>query len=569
MCNGGCNRSNTREKVSTRACVPQYSAYNCAVLDGHDLPNDVEQLKRLVLEHRSHAQAQQLEIERLKIQLSRLRRWKFGRSSEQMELQIAQIELTLEALQAAVPKPPSETPPAAKDQVRSKPKRHPVRRALPAHLPRETIIHVSASVGNGCTCVDCGGKLRKLDQDVAEMLEFVPGYFKVLRHVREKHSCGRCSRIVQAPAPSRPIERGLPGPALLAHITAGKYCYHQPLYRQSEVYGYAGVSIDRSTLTHWVGAATRLLRPLVEAVRRYVLGGGQVHADDTPLPVLDPGRGHTKTGYLWTYVRDERPWGSSLAPAVCFEYSPNRKGEHPRRHLLDFAGVVHSDAYSGLNALFEVFTTKKHAKTVKTRAGPGRIMRSLCWAHVRRKIYDLYVALDSPIAREGIHRIDELYDIETEIRGLTPEERRQERQARAVPLLDALYTWFMSTLAQLPKKSELAKAIRYAVKPAHWPALMYYCSDGHVAIDNNAAERSLRTVALGRRSYLFAGSDVGGERAAAMYSLIGSCKLNKVDPESYLRYVFERIADHPVNRIDELLPWNVVLEPLQAVSQAA
>jgi transposase len=540
------------------------------VLDVHDLPNDVEQLKRLVLEHRSHAQTQQLEIERLKIQLSRLRRWKFGRSSEQMELQIAQIELTLEVLQAATPQPAPETPPAsaAKGQARSKPKRHPVRRALPAHLPRETIIHLSPSVRNGCTCADCGGKLRKLDQDVAEMLEFVPGYFKVIRHVREKHSCARCSSIVQAPAPSRPIERGLPGPALLAHVTAGKYCYHQPLYRQSEVYGYAGVPIDRSTLTQWVGAATRLANPLVEAICRYVLGGRQLHADDTPLPVLDPGRGHTKTGYLWTYVRDERPWGSSLAPAVWFEYSPNRKGEHPRRHLNDFTGVVHSDAYSGLNEVFEYFTTNQQGKRVKTREGPVPT-RSLCWAHVRRKLYDLYVALDSPIAREGIHRIDELFRIETEIRGLSPEVRRQERQARAVPLLDALYTWLMSKLAQLPKKSVLAKAIRYAVKPAHWPALMHYCSDGHVEIDNNAAERSLRTVALGRKSYLFAGSDVGGERAAAMYSLIGSCKLNKIDPESYLRYVFERIADHPINRIDELLPWNVVLAPPLPVSQAA
>jgi transposase len=541
------------------------------VLDVYDLPNDPDQLKRLVLEHRSHAQAQQLEIERLKIQLSRLRRWKFGRSSEQMELQIAQIELALDALQAVTPQPAETQPaPVAKGKARSTPRRcHPVRRALPAHLPRETLLHVSAAVRNGCTCAECGGKLRKLAQDVAEMLEFVPGYFKVIRHVREKHSCARCSTIVQAPAPSRPIERGLPGPALLAHVTAGKYCYHQPLYRQSEVYGYAGVPIDRSTLTQWVGSATRLVSPLVEAVRRYVLGGGQVHADDTPLPVLDPGRGRTKTGYLWTYVRDERPWGSNMAPAVWFEYSPNRKGEHPRRHLRDFAGVVHSDAYSGLNQVFECFAKNKQGKRVKTREGPLRIKRSLCWAHVRRKLYDLHIALDSPIAREGIHRIDELYGIETEIRGLSPERRHHERQVRAVPLVDALYAWLMSKLTQMSKKSALAGAIRYAVKPAHWPALRFYCTDGHVEMDNNAAERSLRTVALGRKSYLFAGSDVGGERAAAMYSLIGSCKLNKLDPESYLRYVFERIADHPINRISELFPWNVVLTPPQATAQAA
>lgn len=542
------------------------------MLDARDLPNDVDHLKRLVLEHRSRVQAQQLEIERLKIQLARLRRWKFGRSSEQLDLQIAQIELTLQALQAVAPQADTTAAPAPAAPEKapaSRERRHPVRRALPEYLPRETVLHVSPEVRNGCTCVQCGGKLRKLSQDVAEMLEFVPGYFKVIRHVREKHSCVDCAGIVQAPAPSRPIERGLPGPGLLAHVVAGKYCYHQPLYRQSEVYGYAGVPIDRSTLTHWVGTASALVNPLVQAIRRHVLGGEQLHADDTPLPVLDPGRGRTKTGYLWTYVRDERSWGSASAPAVWFEYSPNRKGEHPRRHLRDFRGVVHSDAYCGLNEVFGYFASGKSTNRSDARAGPPRLTRSLCWAHVRRKLYDLYVALNSPIAREGIDRIGELYGIEREIRGLPPQERHRERQERAAPLLEALHGWFMSTLAQLPRKSELAKAIRYAVKPEHWSALVYYCTDGQVEIDNNAAERSLRTVALGRRSYLFAGSDAGGERAAAMYSLIGSCKLNKIDPESYLRYIFERIADHPINRIDELLPWNVTLSQSEPARLAA
>jgi transposase len=551
--------------------VLRYCAYNPRVLDTHDLPNDVDHLKRLVLEHRSRVQAQQLEIERLKIQLSRLRRWKFGRSSEHLDLQIAQIELTLQVLQAvAPPTEPAASVPAAIDKApASRERRQPVRRALPEHLPRETVLHVSPEVRNGCTCAHCGGKLRKLSQDMAEMLEFVPGYFKVIRHVREKHSCVNCAGIVQAPAPSRPIERGLPGPGLLSHVVNGKYNHHQPLYRQSEVYGYAGVPIDRSTLTHWVGAACALVSPLVQAIRRHVLGGGQLHADDTPLPVLDPGRGRTKTGYLWTYVRDERPWGSVSAPAVWFEYSPNRKGEHPRRHLRDFRGVVHSDAYSGLNEVFAYFASGKETNRSQARAGPPRLRRSLCWAHVRRKLYDLYVALNSPIAREGIDRIGELYTIERDIRGLSPQARLRERQERATPLLEALQSWFTSMLGQLSKKSELAKAIRYAVKPAHWSALVYYCTDGQAEIDNNAAERSLRTVALGRRSYLFAGSDAGGERAAAMYSLIGSCKLNKIDPESYLRYVFERIADHPINRIDELLPWNVTLpgsEPVRLVA---
>jgi transposase len=538
------------------------------VLDAHDLPNDIEDLKRLVLEHRLRDRAQQLEIERLKIQLARLRRWKFGRSSEQLDLQIAQIELSLQVLQAVASQPDAGSATLQK-AAPIRERRPPVRRALPAHLPRETVVHVSPAVRNGCTCAQCGGRLRKLGEDVAEMLELVPSYFKVIRHVREKHSCVTCAGIVQAPAPSRPIVRGLPGPGLLAHVTAGKYCYHQPLYRQSEVYGYAGVPIDRSTLMQWVGATSALVSPLVQAIRRYVLSAQQLHADDTPLPVLDPGRGRTKTGYLWTYVRDERPWGSAMAPAVWFEYSPNRKGEHPRRHLGDFSGVVHSDAYAGLNEVFKYFAPNTSAKRSDARAGPPRMKRSLCWAHVRRKLYDLYVALDSPIAREGIDRIGELYAIEREIRGLSPQERHRERQQRAVPVLDALHTWLLNTLAQLSQRSELAKAIRYVVRPAHWPALIYYCTDGQAEIDNNAAERSLRTVALGRRSYLFAGSDAGGERAAAMYTLIGSCKLNKIDPESYLRYVFERIADHPINRIDDLLPWNVTLQDAEPMRCAA
>jgi transposase len=539
------------------------------VLDANELPNDIDQLKALVLQQHACVQAQQLEIERLRIQLSRLRRWKFGRSSEQLDLQITQLEMTLTALQVLAPQRAGAAAVAAHKPARIPRRGHPMRRALPAYLPRETVLHVSPAVANGCSCEQCGGKLRKLGEDIAEMLELVPGYFKVIRHVREKHSCTRCAQIVQAAAPSRPIERGLPGPALLAHVSAGKYCYHQPLYRQSEVYGYAGVPIDRSSLSQWIGAGSRLVSPLVQAVRRHVLGGEQLHADDTPLPVLDPGRGRTKTGYLWTYVRDERPWGSATAPAVWFEYSANRKGEHPRRHLHGFSGVVHSDAYSGLNGLFECFDSNKEASRSEARAGPSRAKRSLCWAHVRRKLHDLYIALNSPIAREGVDRIRELYAIEDEIRGLPAQERCRERQQRSAPLLTALRSWFLMKLAQLPRKSELAKAIRYATKPARWSALIYYCTDGQVEIDNNAAERSLRTVALGRKSYLFAGSDTGGERAAAMYTLIGSCKLNKIDPESYLRHVFERIAGHPINRIEELLPWNVTLPQIQPLRCAA
>lgn len=546
--------------------MPRHRAYNRRVPETHDLPDDVADLKRLVREHR-------LEIERLKIQLAQLRRWKFGRSREQLELEVTQMEMSLQALEqlappaaAADPEPDTQNASTSAQERPTVRRRRSGRRALPAHLPRETIMHPHPAVTNGCACPDCGGRLRCLGRDVAEMLEYVPGYFKVLRHVREKHSCVRCSRIVQAGAPSRPIERGLPGPALMAHVVASKYCLHQPLYRQSQVYGFAGLELERSLLAQWVRAGDRLLSPLVLAVRRHVLGGGHLHADDTPLPVLDPGRGRTRTGYLWTYVRDERTWASREPPAVWFEYSPGRGGQHPRRHLHGYQGVVHVDAYAGFNELFGLLPHRGR----KARAGPARLKRSLCWAHARRKLYEMHLALRSPIAAQAVERIDVLYAIEREIRGLDPEARLRERQARSVPLLKELHTWLMTQLARLPASSALAKAIRYTVKPRHWPALIYYCSDGRADMDNNAAERSLRDVALGRRSYLFAGSDAGGERAASMYTLIGSCKLNAIDPEAYLRLVFERIADHPINRIDELLPWNLTLpSPTEAVREAA
>jgi transposase len=277
-----------------------------------------------------------------------------------LELEVTQqLQMSLEALQELSPLPAtgSDAPPeTTATQAKQTPRRRRSgRRALPAHLPRETIVHVHPAVENGCQCPDCGGRLRYLHRDTAEMLEFVPGYFKVICHVREKHSCVRCARIVQAGAPSRPIQRGLPGPALLAHIVSSKYCLHQPLYRQSQVYGFAGVPLDRSVLAQWVRAGDELLNPIVQAVRRYVLGGGHLHADDTPLPVLDPGRGRTRTGYLWTYVRDERGWGSQQPPAVWFEYAPGRGGEHPREHLRDFVGIVHCDGYAGMNELFGLF----------------------------------------------------------------------------------------------------------------------------------------------------------------------------------------------------------------------
>ena len=488
------------------------------------------------------------EIETLKLLLSQLRRMQFGRKSEKLQRQIEQLELQLEDLQLAqVAEETRRTesysaessPPAANVKA--------VRRPLPGHLPRQTQTHEPKH----WACPDCGGELRKLGEDVSETLEYVPESFRVIRHVRPKLSCRHCERIVQAAAPSRPIARGLAGPGLLAHVLISKYADHLPLYRQCEIYKRQGVELERSTLADWVDGCSKLLDPLVEALRRYVMAAGKLHADDTRVPVLAPGQGKTKTGRLWTYVRDDRPAGDTAAPAVWFAYSPDRGGAHPVQHLKTFQGALQADAYAGFNQLYK----------------DDRIQEVACWAHVRRKFYDLEQAHASPLAREALERIAALYAIEGEIRGRPPDGRRQVRQTRARPLLQSLYDWFTVSLTKLSRKSDTTAAIRYAL--TLWPALTRYCDDGRLEIDNNAAERALRAVTLGRKNYLFAGSDAGGERAAILYSLIGSAKLNGLDPESYLRDVLTRIADHPIRRIEELLPWNHASNQSCAIEAAA
>jgi len=498
---------------------------------------DAEALRALVRATHEQLLSHQDEIEHLKLLLAKLRRMQFGRKSEKLERQIEQLELKLEELETAKASRDSQLAPASEVSQKLIAQR-PTRQALPEHLPRE----VKTYEPKFDACPDCRGNLRKLGEDVSEVLEYVPARFQVIRHVRPKLSCSSCERIVQTPAPSRPIERGLAGPGLLAHVLVAKYCDHQPLYRQSEMYAREGVDLERSTLADWVGGTSRLLTPLVEAIARHVLATAKLHADDIPVPVLAPGNGKTKIGRLWTYVRDDRPAGDTTPSAVWFAYSPDRRGEHPRQHLRSFRGFLQADGYAGFHHLYD----------------GGQIQEAACWAHVRRKFYDLQVAHASPIAAAVIERIAALYAIESEIRGRPPEERLQVRSTRARPLLESLHSWFEKTLSQVSRKSEIAAAIRYAL--SRWRALLRYCEDGRLEMDNNAAERALRAVALGRKNYLFAGSDTGGERAATLYSLIGTAKLNGVDPEAYLRYVLERIADHPINRIDELLPWHCSAE---------
>lgn len=505
-------------------------------IDPANLPEDAAALQALVRQLLGAVKNQGLKIAQLEARIAKLKRMQFGQSSEKVTREIEQLELELDALHEEEAHAAAKRPAAVQKLIET-----PYRKPLPEHLPRQEEVHEPA-----CTCPNCGGVMRKLGEDVTEVLDYVPASFKVIRHVRPKLSCRVCETIVQAPMPSLPIERGKPGPGLLAHVLVSKYADHLPLYRQSEIYAREGVDLERSTLADWVGRAAALLDPLVAALRKSVLSSDVLHGDDTPVPVLAPGLGKTRTGRLWAYVHDGRPHGSDQPPAAVFFYSPDRKGEHPRAHLKGFAGVLHADGYAGFNPVFET----------------GHVIEAACWAHVRRKFFDEHATNPSPLTTEALNRIGALYSIEDIIRGLPPDERRRIRQEQAAPLLAAMKLWLETTLPKLSAKSDLAKAMRYIL--SRWTGLNRYVDDGRAEVDNNAAERSIRGIALGRKNWLFAGSDTGGERAAAIYSLIETCKLNGIDPEAYLRAVLTRIADHPINRIADLLPWTFASSPSQA-----
>jgi transposase len=510
------------------------------------LPNEIETLKRLV-------QSRDDLIAQLMAEIARLKRWKFGRSSERVAELTTQLQLALGELRTNDSQPEDSKSAQAsneggvtdsdlKGQSKGNRKVVPLRRpprAFPAHLPRETIMHAPKI----CDCPECGAQMRKLGEDVSEMLDYVPGYFKVIRHVRPKLACGVCATIIQEPAATRPIARAMVSAGLLTQIVISKFADHVPLYRQEGIYLRSSVELDRATMASWVQEAAKLITPLVNALSRHVLGGGKIHTDDTPIPVLAPGRGKTKTGRMWTYVRDDRPAGSRAPPAVWYQYSPDRKGERPREHLRDYRGILQADAYTGYGKLYE----------------NGEIVEAACMAHARRKFHDVYARqTSSPIAAEAIRRIGLLYAIEETIRGKKAAERMVVRQRESVPIMAELKSWMESTYLMLSAKSELAGAIRYAL--VRWAALSRYCTDGRIEIDNNTAEREIRPLVLGRKNFLFYGSDRGGESAAAVYSLIGTARLNGVEPFAYLKAVFERIAEHPINRIEELLPWNIEIE---------
>jgi transposase len=470
-------------------------------------------------------------IAALRVQLAQLRRMTFGQSSEKLSLQIAQLELALEELEGE-----AELADVRKPATDRSDRPTPIR-SLPAHLPREER-RIEPAAGT-CTCPDCGGALRPLGEDSDEMLDVLPVQWRVMRTVRPKYSCRACEKIVQAPAPPKAIEGGKATFGTLAHVVVNKFDHHLPLYRQAEMMAAQGIEIDRSTLAGWTGQAAALLDPIVSRIREQGLKTGKIHADDTPVPMLDPGKGKTATARLWTYVVDDRASGATTPALVWYRFTPDRSGIHPQSELRSFSGLLQADGYAGYDKLYE----------------GGRVKEVACWAHFRRKIFENHAASPTPLTTDLLERIAGLYRHETDIRGQPPDLRRQHRQQHSKPLIDNLRTAIDDALRRLSPKSAMAKALAYGRK--RWAALTRFLYEGTAEIDNNIAERAIRSIAIGRKNWLFAGSKAGGERAAAIYSVIETCKLGGIEPQAYIADVIAKIAsDWPASRWDELMPWN-------------
>jgi transposase len=508
------------------------------------VPDDQGALKAALIEARAKLSGAEALIEHLQLVIAKMKRELFGPRSERSQRLLDQLELQLEELAAAAGEDAAarETT-GIPAQGFTRPK---TRRNFPAHLPRRRIVHPAPAC---CPC--CGGtKLSKIGEDVTETLDVVPRQLFVTEHVREKFSCRSCEKISQPPAPFHAISRGFAGPSLLAMILADKYANHQPLNRQSEQLAREGVELSVSTMADHVGACAAALLPLAELIKAHVFAAERIHGDDTTVPVL--AKVKTKTGRLWTYVRDDRPFGGADPPAAVYFYSPDRGGAHPEQHLADYAGILQADAYGGFNALYEAGRK------------PGPITEAACWAHARRKLFELAdvaskarnknSAMISPIAFAAVQKFDAIFALERAINGLTPDQRLAVRRRDIAPPVNELIAWMKQQRAKLSRHNDVAKAFDYMLKRID--AFTCFLADGRICISNNAAERALRGIALGRKAWLFAGSDRGGERAAVMLTLIQTAKLNDVDPQAWLADVLARIADHKINDLAALLPWN-------------
>jgi transposase len=523
-------------------------------------PDDVAALQAALAAERlarqeaeARASGAEAMVAHLKLLIAKLKHDRFGASSERGRKLIDQLELELGELVAAASEDAAVAENATgKDKAAggtgATPRRQPARAPLPEHLPRERVVIPAPSA---CPC--CGGRLAKLGEDVTETLEVVPRQWKVIQTVRERFSCRSCESITQPPAPFHPIARGRAGPNLLGMILEAKFGQHLPLNRQSEIYAREGIELSVSTIADWVGTCAATLALLMVLIDAHVLAAERLHGDDTTVPVL--ASGGTVTGRVWTYVRDDRPFAGPAPPAAMLRYSRDRTGEHPQRHLAGYQGILQADAYAGFGELYA------------PGRKPGPITEAACWAHGRRKLFKLAEVARAPLAAEAVRRIDAIFAAERAINGLPAEQRLAVRQRRIAPLVAELETWMREQRARMSRHAEVGKAMDYML--TRWEAFGRFLTDGRICLTNNAAERELRGVALGRKAWLFAGSDRGGERAATMYSLIATAKLNGVDPRAWLADVLARIADHPASRLHELLPWNWKVAQVAHTAEAA